>query len=486
MKSSFTRIKRIWFVFCLLFAVLPAGSAAAEEDNPLIAIYAVYPTEAVEVGEPIDKEKLIVTALYLDGYSKQLEEYEYSLSTEHILQVDRNEITVVYMGKSAKFYAYGKGISKLTVGYTGNLISVGNSVGRENVTLIVSFTDGTSKRTDDFTLSNDVIAQTGPQNVLVTYRGIATQFTVYGIPSKVARSLVATYQGGKVVQGQVLDKKDILVTAVYVDNTTERIYNFSLNPGIITDLGTNIVEVSYQNVKAEIQVECVTKTLEKITVWYNDTKVEVGRPVQKEDLLVRAYYDDGSVVEVKDYTLFPSNVMNVGNNTVTVDYHDMKADFKVVGVMELPTDFTNSMTFTATNGTDRATVSVSMGRYLKPESITGKSRKPGTVKKVLGKIGAQQSEFIAFDLLLEDETVDDIFPLSVRITIPKNYKLEYTNVYYTSNRKTVIGRMEIQKESDKFIEMTIYHEGTYIISYQEPEEEEEEDEAMKPENEYLD
>ena len=71
------------------------------------------------------------------------------------------------------------------------------------------------------------------------------------------------------------------------------------------------------------------------------------------------------------------------------------------------------------------------------------------------------------------------YPVTVRITVPKTMEAEYTDLYYTPNRKSITGRMSKEVTKDGEVEVVLFKEGTYLIVY-DPEayaEEEEEEES---------
>ena len=96
---------------------------------------------------------------------------------------------------------------------------------------------------------------------------------------------------------------------------------------------------------------------------------------------------------------------------------------------------------------------------------------------MLGKLGVEMIDYIAFDIVLSDETRDDVFPLTTQIKLPSYYDPEQTHLYYGANRKTVLAQLNVEMVDEDTMELTIYHPGTYILTYEElPEEDEDEEE----------
>ncbi len=488
MQMTKNKMKNVvlFFGICLLLAFCPmlyAKAANTANTRELILIYASYSGDSLMVGEKIELDKLTVTAMYSDGTTEDIEDY--AISTEKVSVIGANVVTVTYQGKSNSFNVYGKELTSIYASYIGSRISVGNKVGKQDVTVWAFYTDGTMKQVKDYTLVNDEINTVGEQKITVLYKGISTTFRVQGIAARPVYQLKVVYYGVGVIEGNPVPAEDLYVTAVYSDGTTERIHNYNLSPGVLENLGTNEVTVLYKGRQTTIQVECIARTLMHVTAEYEGGVVEIGRSVDRNKLLVKAHYNDGSSEVIEDYTLMPAKVLVRGNNTVTVLYNNMKTTFKVIGVEHVEEDYSHASSFKITNGKKKASVQVALPSGMQTNGLTGRSLKLDRVRKVLGKIKAQDSEYIAFDILLTDEAQDDIFPLTMRITPPSSFKLEYTNLYYTSNRKTVIAKMNVERQLTGQMELTIYHPGTYILVYQEPEETEE-DKKKEEDSDYLD
>lgn len=487
--------KKRW-MFLLLFLIVGAlfYPAQAEAATPtpiptptpvpvtLQAIYASYTGETIPIGGTISRDDISVMGWYSDGTIEEVTDYV--LSSDKVTIAGVNTFTVVYMGKINTFTVYGKKAQQLYANYFGGSVSIGNSVGRENISVMVSFSDGSLEEVTDYVLGNYIITTVGTQKVYVNYGGMSASFDVTGMAAKTVAGLYASYTGGEVAQGNTIPEKDLIITAVYTDNTAERIYNYTLSPATINDIGTNTVTAYYRGQVATFTVECIVKTLESISAVYNGDKVEVGRYVDPADITVTATYNDNSKEEIKDFSLLGSRITILGNNRVTVSYFGLRADIMVQGIQRSTPSYDHAAVFTVKNEKNRqATVQVALPKTMDTSGLTGRSLKASTVSKILGKAGAQNADYIAFDVILADETKDDIFPLTMKLTLPAAYVQADTCVYYTPNRKTVIGKLSAEKVGTRELEVTIYYEGTYILAYQKPGADEGIDDS---ENDYLD
>lgn len=460
----------------LMVAAIPCMAMAADDGTggkKLDHIIADYRGGTLPVGGEIPREKLLVTAVYDDGTAEDIQDYALSQTT--VTKDGLNRIQVVYQGKATEVYITGKKASQLYVSYEGGAVSVGNSVGKDNLKVYAYFSDGSFEELTDYQIGNGVIDTVGEQRVYAIYDDLTAYTMVPGIAPRSVSSLVAYYNGPKVVLGNEVPEENLSVTAVYADGTTERIYNYILTPKTITDLGTNKVIVFFRGATAEISVEGEVKTLDYITAKYSGEKVIVGEYVDTAEVDVTAYYNDGSAEKVEDFSLLSSRILLLGNNRVTVCYLDMRAEIMVQGVEKKEVSYSNAVSFTAENLKRKASVQIALPKRLNRDTLTGRSLKPSKVAGVLGKLDEKVIDYIAFDVILADETQDDIFPLTMQIKLPSYYKADQTHLYYSSNRRTVIARMNAEYVKSGTMEVTIFHAGTYILAYQElPVEEEDE------------
>lgn len=470
----------IILLFCIFLcaAMLPVRAKAAEPT--VTAIGAVYTGDTLVVGEEIPKDKISVTAYYSDGTSAEVTEF--AMSMQRVAADGANRIMIVYRGKSTEVYVYGKKPSSLYAFYTGELVSVGNRVGSENLDVSLYYSDGSYEKLEDYQVANPVITAVGTQKVRIIYGSLNTTVDVIGIASKPISMLTAVYDGEGVPQGTQIPESNMYVTALYTDGTTERIYNYTVVPATVENLGDNKMYASYGGKTAEFTVKGIELVVESITVSYSGGSVEVGDYVDEKDVTVTAAYNNGTKAKVTDFTLLFSRITVTGENTVNVMYGGQRASFKVTGVASTKTNFTNAAAFTVKNTVRSAKVQVSLPKKLEKTAVTGKSLKPDRVAGVVGKLKTEVIDYIAFDLVLEDETQDDIFPLSVRIELPSYYKKDQTFLYFTSNRKSVIARMNTSYTTENVMEATVFRTGTYILVYeQEPKEDE-----TEAEDDYLD
>lgn len=172
-------------------------------------------------------------------------------------------------------------------------------------------------------------------------------------PSKLL-GIRAEYNGGVVKIGTSIYDLDISVYAIYNDDVTEEIYDYTLS-GEITST-ENIITISYLEKTTSIVVNAAG--IESITAIYNGGVVTIGTSLENLDISVYAVYSNGEREEVTDYAL--SGEITSETNIITITYSDFTTTIEVNAVkriLNLP-----DMTYTSNGGTQ---VSITNGNHFK-------------------------------------------------------------------------------------------------------------------------
>lgn len=483
MNRNLKRVTKVVF-FCMLFCLLgikfPFSNVYAADSTTLpTSLSAQYMGGSVKIGQEIDITLLTVTATYADGTTQTISDY--SINTKIVSRPGNNIFTVVYKGKVAQFAVNGKKAVAIFASYSGStMLSIGNRADEKDVTVMVSYDDGSTEDiTEGFTLSQNDITTTGTNKVTVLYQGLTTTFDVYGVEPKTVDSLFVSYLGTEKGIGTKFQPKELLVTAVYTDGTTENINNYVVTPETIEIKGTNKITVSFRGKSASIDIIGKEILPTSITASYKGDTVGIGYSVRKQDVIVTVKYEDNSTEEVTDFSLLNNGTVSlVGQNLITVDYKGLRADFLVDGVEKKETDYEGSVKFEVTNGRHTGTVEVVLPT--ESDKLLGESIPTVNVKRVLNR-AIRNGDYIPFKIRFLDPALDDDLPYTLRITLPSFYQAEGCTLFYTPNSKTTIGAMTSEISGTNTLITTLHHEGTYILAFN-PNWDEEETEETKKEN----
>lgn len=145
------------------------------------SILVTYTGPEVMLGSPINKEDLYVTALYTDGSSETIVNYELSKDTPDMIGV--NTVVVTYKHCTASFAVtgYERGVEKLTARYVGAGVEIGQDVRKADVLVTATYTDGTVEEVKDFDLPTPTIYFVGAHIKTVHYMGHTADIYVIGI-----------------------------------------------------------------------------------------------------------------------------------------------------------------------------------------------------------------------------------------------------------------------------------------------------------------
>lgn len=471
MSNRSNRSKYFIVLSCFLFLLFcGAGLVRVEASSTtpvkIDSITANYNGTSLLVGQEIDRTKIEVTAYYSDGTSKVIEDFGLSKT---VVTIDgENQIVVVYGGKTATISVRGKKLESISAACERTTIMIGNGVDGNDVKVTAFYSDGTSEEVVDYVFSNNIARVVGSQTVKVNYSGKTAEFTIYGIKAPKLLSIHANYTGKGAVEGSRINRLDIQVVAVYEDSSTERITTYSLSPEVIVREGSNSVTVGYGGKTTTVSVLGMKKTVTELKAVYRGSAVVIGRNIQFKDIEATATFNDGSKSVVTDFTVSHPRVINVGKNTITIEYKGAKADIIVEGVEASDASFDNAAVFQIKNGSNVGSVAVALSGNVTKESVIGKTLKASKIKRVyrkLYKVTPKGANYIAFTITFTDDEIEDEMPMTIRVTLPTSYVIKDTKVFYTSNRKTIAAELTAEQIGTNILECKIHHPGTYFLSY---------------------
>lgn len=249
-------------------------------------VSAMYGGEAVSVGNSIDPRQLTVTVIFDDGTTTTITE-GYNLVSGQARVVGSNKARVVYQNLYGEFEFIGVAagtVQEMFVSYVGPAEKgVGNLFLPTDLLVTAVYTDGRSETINNYTLTPDKVQNIGVNRINVYYRGKAASFEVIG-KERQAVSISATYKGDTIAVGNAVRKVDIVVTATFDDNTTEKIEDFTIvGGGNINYIGQNLITVDYKGQKAEFYVNGVA---EKKPDYINGAKFEVENGKEKGEVSI--------------------------------------------------------------------------------------------------------------------------------------------------------------------------------------------------------
>jgi len=454
--------------------------ASSSEGRALTDLFASY-DESCLVGTEYDIEKLSVLA-YFEGEDdpEDLNYGDYNVSSRLVTREGENVYVVIYMSKSTTFTVVGKNVREISASYLGDSnLSVGNKIDENEIALMISYTDYSSVGPDKleeleklgvsmlgFEVAQAEITRLGENKVYVSYAGKQATFSVFGTPRKVVEDLNLIYDASSPVSIHgAIPSKNISLFAIYTDGSTERIYNYTLEPATIEELGVNTVVISFQDKSRSFEVIGMAKSIESIFVSYVGANVPIGKKVRLKDVIVTATYNDGSKgIETEFDIIGGGMILTLGANVLTVNALGQRASIYVIGVEPSAADFDESPKYEITNGKHTTTIAFDIPSDYEKDALSVKSIETDQIKRLLSR-EVRKGEYIPFNITIPDLELDAEVPFLVQLSLPDEYEIGGCSVYFTPNQKSIIGRMNIDIVGDKYIQFMFYKEGTYLLTF---------------------
>jgi len=163
------------------------------------SILVTYNGGDVMLGSPINRDDLYVTALYTDGSSETIANYQLSKDSPDMIGANTIIVSYKYRTESFVVNGYERGVEKLTARYTGSGVEVGTEVRKADIKVTATFTDGTVEEVTDFDLPTPVIYFVGSHIKTVHYMGHTADIYVIGIeamPTSYANASEFTVSNG--------------------------------------------------------------------------------------------------------------------------------------------------------------------------------------------------------------------------------------------------------------------------------------------------
>ncbi len=426
-------------------------------------LVASYYGGSIPLGKDIDKSKLEVTLYYDDGTTEKVDSYDISGRT--ITEVGDNKFIIIYKGLVADFTVTGKkviGVSATPARFT---YMVGNGPDERDLTVMLYYSDGSTEETSEYVVSPAVLNKTGNQELTVISHGQTTKITLWGEAVKAMKSLSVSWDASfKPITDEIIQKKDLSVVAVYSDMTTERVTSYSLVTERFSEAGENELKVTYRGLTATTKIQVEAKLATDIRAEYKGDAIYVGEAPNRDDIEVYVTFNDGRELKVSDYTLKPELIEIPGDNRIRVTYDKLGTDIYITGVAEPEPDFEYASEVELSSNFGDFTVSVAVPKRLGTDILEAKTLKKSKVKKLMRKLKVT-GDYIPFTIGFASDDDEAELPLPLRVTVPEEFDIGCTYLYYSQNVRTQAVRLnvEINKE-ERYIEPAYFGKiGTYIL-----------------------
>ena len=226
-------------------------------------IVAEWQGDPVPIGTEINTSKLFVYAIYTDGSSKRV--FDYDLLTKEVSKIGENRVYVRYQGRSAYVIIEGREqlkVKSLEATYTGGGVIVGNEIKKDDITVYAVYNweekEPLLLKSTTFAISPATVTKQGDNKITVTYGDVRTTVIVEGL-ERVAVPATCEYKGKGVFVGSRVTISDFAFKVKYNDGKEEALEKFTIvNPRIMGE-GENIVTVMWQDFSFDVSVPGIPK-----------------------------------------------------------------------------------------------------------------------------------------------------------------------------------------------------------------------------------
>lgn len=327
----------------------------------IIAITGSYKGGGVPVGEVFDTKMLELYVIYADGNkARLLDNYTTDPADKIITVVGSNVVKINYTtptGKALTTTVIVEGIKNLqgiTALYDGPHVGFGNEALRKYFIVVAQYSDGSSATVTDFSFpSGNIVSETNGGVLQIYYKGFYTDVVVPTYAVSTSR-LMAYYNGPNVEVGHDFDIKYCKIKIYYAsaDGLHDRYEDIdpslcTFSTTMVDHEGVNQITVQYVGQAGPVNTVMVVIGIKPETVLtfieaqYTGPEIVIGKSYSAERVICKAHYSNGSIVQIRNFSLNSNVVQYVGPNEYTVTYKEKDTTVTTtITVMGLPKDST--------------------------------------------------------------------------------------------------------------------------------------------------
>ena len=327
----------------------------------IIAITGSYKGGGVPVGEEFDTKMLELYVIYADGNkARLLDNYTTDPADKIITVVGSNVVKINYTtptGKALTTTVIVEGIKNLqgiTALYDGPHVGFGNEALRKYFIVVAQYSDGSSATVTDFSFpSGNIVSETNGGLITIYYKGFYTDVIVPTYAVSTSR-LIAYYNGPNIEVGHDFDIKYCKIKIYYAsaDGLHDRYEDIdpslcTFSTTMVDHEGVNQITVQYVGQAGPVNTVMVVIGIKPETVLtfieaqYTGPEIVVGKSYSAERVICKAHYSNGSIVQIRNFSLNSNVVQYVGPNEYTVTYKEKDTTVTTtITVMGLPKDST--------------------------------------------------------------------------------------------------------------------------------------------------
>ena len=227
-------------------------------------------------------------------------------------------------------------IVNISAKYIGNPVPVGLTFKEDDLRIYAHYEDGNISRIiEGYEVNppNCIIDKIGINTFEISFRTkdgykFVSKIGIQGI--KRLTGIEGVYDGPSLYKGQTIERKFLIVSALYSDGSSSIVTSYSFPNGNVLD-ESSIVEIVYNGQRCRITIPTYTISTSRLVAYYTGPNIEVNdknpNSFDTTKTVVRIHYQsqDGTMSNWEDVpsdscTFTPTVIEHEGNNEILVQY----------------------------------------------------------------------------------------------------------------------------------------------------------------------
>lgn len=224
----------------------------------------------------------------------------------------------------------------ITTKYVGGTVPVGLKFNESDLRVFAEYADGNISRVlDGYTIDPEdiTIKNVGVNVFKITFETtegltLTSSVNIQGI--KRLTGIKGTYDGPSLHKGQTVERRYLIVVALYSDGSSGTVTSYSFPNGNVIGNNTSI-DIAYNGEYCSVEIPTYKISTSRLVAYYNGPNIEVdNKNPNSFDItktIIKIYYEsnDGTMSNWEDVspelcTFTPSIIEREGNNQILVQY----------------------------------------------------------------------------------------------------------------------------------------------------------------------
>ena len=308
----------------------------------IIAITGSYKGSGVPVGEIFDTKMLELYTIYADGNkARLLDNYTTDPADKIITVVGSNVVKINYTTPTSKNLTTSviiegvKNLQGISALYDGPNVGIGKEALRKYFIVVAQYSDGSSATVTDFSFpSGNVVSETNDGIIEIYYKGFRTYVNIPTYTVSTSR-LMAYYNAPNIEVAYDFDINYCKIKIYYAsaDGLNDRYEDIdpslcTFSTTMVDHEGVNQITIQYIGEAGPVNTTMVVigikpeAVLNFIEAQYTGSEIVVGKSFSTERIICKAHYSNGSIVQIRNFSLNSNVVQYVGPNEYIVTYKE--------------------------------------------------------------------------------------------------------------------------------------------------------------------